>query len=193
MTLYELLVVLHVFAVIIWLGAAFVLAVLVFGAERAGDKEKEAGYHADVDWLSTRLFIPASLSVLVLGFLLVAEGSWSLDQLWIAIGLAGWLATFLIGILFFKPAAERIAALKEEHGPDHPEVVHLIRRVNVIDRVDLLVLFLVVADMAIKPTGDDTGVLIGGAVLITIAVVGAAASLRRQPDRAAIAATRSAG
>jgi uncharacterized membrane protein len=190
MTFYEVLLVLHVFAAIIWLGAAFVLAVLVYGAERAGDKGREAGYHADVDWLSTRLFIPASLSVLVIGILLMIDGSWSLDTLWIAIGLGGWIATFLIGILFFKPEAEKIAALMEEHGPGHPEVAERIRRVNIVDRLDLLVLFLIVADMVVKPTGDDTGVLIGAAAIIAVVGLATASALRRQPTTVAAETAR---
>jgi uncharacterized membrane protein len=188
-TFYEFLLALHVIAVIIWLGAAFVIAVLVFGAERAGAQGRVVSYHADVDWLSTRLFIPASLATLLLGFLIVAEGSWSLDTLWIAIGVGGWVATFLTGILFFKPAAERIAALKEERGPNDPEVAQLIHRVNIVDRIDLLVLFLVVADMVIKPTGEDTVVLIVGAALIAIVGAATAAALRRQTAPAPLAET----
>ena len=71
------------------------IAVLVFGAERAGDREKEAGHHRDVAWLAPRLFIPASLSAMILGILLVIDGPWSFDQLWISLALAGWAASFL--------------------------------------------------------------------------------------------------
>jgi uncharacterized membrane protein len=190
MTLYEFLLALHVIAAIIWLGAGFVLALQVFAAERAGAHDRVVDHHADVDWLSTRLFIPASLATLLLGFLVVAEGSWSLDQLWIVIGLGGWLASFLIGILVFKPAAERIAALREEErGPNDPELAALVRRVNIFDRIELLVLFLVAADMVIKPTGDDTGVLLVGAALIAIVGAATVAALRREEPPAPLTET----
>ena len=116
MTRYELLLSLHVAAVIIWLGAGFLLAVLVFGAERAGDRVKEAGHHRDTGWLAPRLFIPSSLATLVLGILVVIDGPWSFGDLWIVIGLAGWAASFLLGFFYFRPEGERIGALVAQHG-----------------------------------------------------------------------------
>ena len=171
MSLYELFLFLHVTAAIVWLGAGFVFSVLIFGAERAGDRAKEAGYHSDIDWLAERLFIPASLATLVFGLLLVAEGSWSFEQLWITLGLAGWLVSFLIGILYFKPEAERIDALTAEHGPDYPELQRRLKRVTAVDRFELSILFLVVADMTLKPTGDDAGVLVAMAVIAALAAL----------------------
>lgn len=182
MSVYELLIGLHIIASIIWLGAGFLLAVLVFGAERNGDRQKEAGYHQDVAWLAPRLFIPASLSVLVLGILLVVDGAWQLGDLWIVIGLVGWFASFALGFFYFKPEGERIGSLVEQHGPAYPEVDRRIRRLNVIDRVQLVILFLVVADMAIKPTANDVGVLVAGAALLVLAAGLAVAALREKPE-----------
>lgn len=71
-----------------------------------------------------RLFIPASMSTLIFGVLLVVEGSWDLDTLWVMIGLAGFLVSFLTGLLFFKPEGERIDELVDRHGPAHPEVAN---------------------------------------------------------------------
>ena len=180
MSRYELLLFLHISAAIIWLGAGFLLAVLIFGAERAGDAEKEAGHHRDVAWLAPRLFIPASLSVFVFGLLLVLDSpAWNFDQLWITLALAGWGASFLLGILYFKPEGERIAALAEERGPRDPELNSRLHRVNVVDRVQLTILFLVVVDMVIKPTGEDNGTLIVGAAILAAAIVFAATSINR--------------
>lgn len=181
MTLYELLLILHMAAVIIWLGAGFLIAVLVFGAERAGDRAKEGSYHRDVGWLAPRLFIPASLSTLILGVLLVLDGAWGFDQLWITIALGGWAISFLLGILYFKPEGERIGALVEQHGPGHTEVDRRLHRLNIVDRLQLAILFLMVADMVVKPTGDDAGLLLAGAVILGVALALAAASIRRGP------------
>lgn len=177
---YDLLVFLHVSAAIIWLGAGFVLAVLVFGAERAGERGRESSYHRDVGWLAPRLFIPASVSTLLLGILLVVdEEAWSFDQLWIAIGLAGWLVSFALGFFYFRPEGERIGELAARHGPDHPDLKRRIHRVNIIDRLQLVVLFLMVADMVIKPTGDDSGTLVAGAAVLAAATLWAATAVRR--------------
>jgi uncharacterized membrane protein len=180
MTRYELLLFLHVTSVIIWLGAGFLFAVLVFGAERAGDAQKEASHHQDAGWLATRLFIPASFSSLVFGLWLVADSpAWDFDQLWINVGLVGWLASFGLGFFYFKPEGARIGALVESQGPGSAEARYRIRRLNIVDRFQTTILFLVVADMVIKPTGDDGGVLVVGALIL--AAVGALglAALRR--------------
>lgn len=179
MTFYELLLFLHVAAVVIWLGAGFLIAVLVFGAERAGDRQKEAGHHQDVAWLAPRLFVPASFSTLVLGILLVIDGEWQLDQLWIVIGLVGWAVAFVLGFFYFRPEGERIGAMVAERGPADAEVDYRIRRLNAVDRVQLLILFVVLAAMILKPTGDDGGLLVVGAAVIAAATATAIAAVRR--------------
>lgn len=173
MSTYEALTFLHVASAIIWLGAGFLMLLLMLGAERAGDHEKAVNVHRDIGWLAPRLFIPASLSVFVFGVLLVIDGPWSFDQLWITIALGGWAASFFVGILYFKPEGELIGALAEERGATDAEVGRRLQRVSVVDRVQVLVLFTVVADMVLKPTGDDGVMLaIGGAVLLGASLAG---------------------
>lgn len=184
MTGYEFFLLLHVAASVIWLGAGFMLALLVFGAAREGDRVREAGYHRDVGWLAPRLFIPASLATLVMGVILVIDGSWDFT-LWIAIALVGWLASFLLGILYFKPEGERIGALVEEHGPDNAEADRRIRRLNIVDRIQLVILFTVLADMVIKPSADDTGVLVIGAGALAIALALGYSAIARGPEHSA--------
>lgn len=184
MTRYELLVFLHIAAVIVWLGAGMLIALLVLGAERSGDRAKEAGHHRDVGWLAPRLFIPASLATLIIGVLLVVDGPWSFEQLWIVIGIAGWLVSFLLGFFYFKPEGERIGALVERDGPGSEEVDQRLRRLNVVDRIQLTILFLVVANMVIKPTGGDVGVLVAGAAILLGSIVAGIVSLRRHAARA---------
>jgi uncharacterized membrane protein len=176
-TSYELLLFLHVSASIIWLGGGFLITLLVFGAARAGEREREAGYHRDVGWLAPRLYIPASLATLIFGILVAIDGDWPFD-LWLVIGLAGWLVAFLLGFFYFRPEGERIAGLVEAHGPGNQEADWRLHRLNLVDRVQVTILFLVVADMVIKPTGDDTGILILGAAVVALATAWAAGLVR---------------
>ena len=183
---YDLLVFLHIAATIVWIGAGFLIAVLVFGAERAGDRVKEAGHHRDVGWLAPRLFIPASMATLVFGILLVLDGPVTFGDPWIVIGLTGWAVSFLLGFFYFKPEGERIGALVEERGPGDPEAERRLHRLNIVDRIQLTILFLVVANMVIKPSGDDAGVLVAGAaILLAVLVLGAASIRRRSAGEAA--------
>lgn len=184
MTLYELLLVLHLVAVIVWLGAALTLSMVILRAELAKDLRAKAEINAWSEWLAPRLFIPASMATLIFGLLVMVEGPWGLDQLWVAIGLAGWLVSFLTGILYFKPEGERIGTLVAEHGAEHPEVQRRLDQMELVGRIELAVLFVVVADMAIKPTSDDTGVLIAGAALIAAIAALLMTSARPRPAAA---------
>jgi uncharacterized membrane protein len=133
------------------------------GYDRDGDEPAIRRFLADQERLATRLFIPASLTVVIFGIALVIESeAWSFDQLWIVLGLVGFAATFVTGLFMIKPASERIgAAIEREGGRLTPELRTDIRKLIVMARLDYVVLFLVIADMVIKPIGDDVGVLIG--------------------------------
>jgi uncharacterized membrane protein len=160
MTLYELLLMLHVFAAIIWLGAGFVFTVLLFLARRTNDAAKEASYHGDVEKLAPVLFIPAAMATFIFGLLSAIEGNWDFGQAWIIIGLAGWLLSFLIGILYFKPESEKISALSEQGEAGMAEAMSRSARMTAVDNFELTTLYVVAAAMVLKPTTDDAGVLI---------------------------------
>jgi hypothetical protein len=137
------------------------------------------------EWLVPRVFIPSGLLTLGLGVLLVWDGPWSFGDLWIVIGLAGWIASFGVGFLFIRPQGEKMKEIVVQHGPTSVEAQRLGRRLSIVSRVQLLALFLVVVDMVLKPTSDEPGtVVILAAILAAAAVVGAL-SLRKLPQAAA--------
>jgi uncharacterized membrane protein len=172
MTRYELLLFLHVATAIVWLGAAMVIQFFAFRAERASDPREMHRVASDAEWLAMRLFVPSSLAVLVFGILLVLDGPWGFDQLWIVLGLAGYAFSFFLGILFLSPESGRIARLIEAHGPAHEAVTRRITRILAVSRFELGVLFAVVLDMTLKPSGDD-----GWFYVLAVAIVAAGAAL----------------
>jgi uncharacterized membrane protein len=173
MTLYEFLLFVHIAATVVWVGAGLCSLVLAIGYDRDGDEPAIRRFLADQERLATRLFIPASLTVLIFGIALVIESdAWTFDYLWIVLGLVGFAATFVTGLFMIKPASERIgAAMEREGGRLTPPLRTDIRKLIVMARLDYVVLFLVIGDMVIKPTGDDGAVLI---VMALIAVAGVA-------------------
>ena len=187
MTWYEFLLFVHIAAVVIWVGAGFLLVVLALRADRTDDEDALKRILDDNVWLATHLFIPASLTVVVAGVLLTIDGPWEWDQLWIVIGLAGYLATFVTGLTVLKPQGDRIAEMVARDGGRLTSVsLAEARRLLALARIDYVTLFLVIADMAIKPTGDDTGLLIAMAA-IWVAGLGYAISRARavgQPRQA---------
>jgi uncharacterized membrane protein len=172
MTLYELLLFIHISATVVWVGAGLCSLVLAIGYDRDGDEPAIRRFLADQERLATRLFIPASLTVVIFGIALVIESdAWSFDQLWLVLGLVGFAATFVTGLFMIKPASERIgAAMEREGGRLTPELRTEIRKLIVMARLDYVTLFLVIADMVIKPTGDDAGALIGMAVILVAGI-----------------------
>ena len=65
MTLYEFLLFIHISATVVWVGAGLCSLVLAIGYDRDGDEPAIRRFLADQERLATRLFIPASLTVVV--------------------------------------------------------------------------------------------------------------------------------
>jgi uncharacterized membrane protein len=168
MSYYEAVLFLHIAAAVVWLGSGLFLQVLVFRAGRLGDDGLLRGIAANSGWLAQRLFIPSSLAVLVFGILLTIEGPWSFGDLWIVLGLVGYAFSFLVGILFLEPEGKRIGAAME--AGDQGRAGAMITRINAVSRIELTVLYLVLAAMALKPEGDDAGTLILMAVALLAAL-----------------------
>jgi uncharacterized membrane protein len=169
MTLYELLLFVHIGASIVWIGAGFLSLLLATTYDRDSDDAAIKRFLHDQEWLATRLFIPASLVVVIMGIALIIESdAWSFGQLWIVLGLIGYAATFVTGLFFIKPASERIGAdMEREGGRLTPRLRSEIRKLIVTARVDYVTFALVVFDMVAKPTGDDVGVLVAmGLILV---------------------------
>ena len=169
MTYYEALLFLHILGAAVWVGAAVLYDLLFLRAKLAADPVLAERLTSHTEWLAKRLFIPTSLAVLVLGILLTIEGPWSFGDLWIVLGLAGFATTFLVGVGGIEPEAKRIHAAIERGGPTDPEVAWRGGRISALNYFDNLLLILVIADMAIKPTGDDVWLLVLGAAIVLVA------------------------
>lgn len=171
MTRYELLLYLHILGAVVWVGVVIFFQYLVFHAERTGDYGVLWGLLRDIEWLTNRLFIPATLLVLVSGILMVVDGPWSFSQLWIVIGLSAFAVTFALGKGVIEPVGKKVDVLVDEHGPDHPATRRQLQAMFLLMRVDVALLVLIVADMASKPTADDVWTLaVGAAILAATAV-----------------------
>jgi uncharacterized membrane protein len=146
---YTTLKVIHILAAVIWLGGATMLTVLAIRARRrSGDAL--AAIFREVAFLAPRIFVPASLVLVVTGFALLGAGSLP-SSLWVILAIAGWAITFLTGLLVLTPQVKRAESLLEEHGPTSEAALGQVRRVLMLARIDLVVLTLVIVDMVVKP------------------------------------------
>lgn len=165
MTRYELLLFLHVTAAVIWLGGAFMFQMYGMVVRRGGDPEEIARFAGRAGFLSERMFVPASLVVILAGILMMLDGNWDWDQLWVVFALVTFAASFVVGLFVLSPMAKKIPVV----GPTTPEGQALIARLFSILRVDLAFMYAIVFAMVVKPTSDD-GWVIAIAALVLIAL-----------------------
>ena len=141
---------LHVLAAIVWVGGGVMVQLLAVRIMRTNDPGQLARFAKDVEYISLRTFIPASLVLIALGFVLMDQGGWEY-KFWVMFALAGWGASFLLGVLVLSPESGRIAKLIEARGGVDAEIGARIERLLLFSRVELAVLALIAMDMVIKP------------------------------------------
>lgn len=141
----------HVLAAILWLGGGAMITVLAWRAQRAKDNAQLLQIGKQAEWLSMRVFVPASLIVLAMGFVLMHKGDWGYGNFWTLFGLIAWGVSFVVGAAFLGPEAGRLAKLVEAKGPDDPEVMARLSRIISVARADVVLVLLIAADMVAKP------------------------------------------
>jgi uncharacterized membrane protein len=161
LTLYTTLKALHVLLAVIWVGGGVCLTVLALRAQRAKDPLRLVRIAKDAEWFGTRVFVPASILLVLLGGGMLAttyaknvDYTWSCA--WIIIGIVGFAISFVTGAAYLGPSSGKLAKLMEERGPEDPDVQAAIGRILLVARIDVVILLLVVLDMVLKP-GTPTG------------------------------------
>jgi uncharacterized membrane protein len=150
-TLYELLLFLHVLAAVVWVGAVIFFAVVLELALRADDRSLLLRLIAYDDRLGPIFYIPAVLVVLAAGVGLVLEGPWSFGDGWVVAGLALLLAAFALGIVFFMPTAKRLHAAVAAGGVESSEAVGELHSYRTLTWIDAGLLVAAVFVMTVKP------------------------------------------
>ena len=186
MTLYDFLLFVHLGAAITWLGGGVATQFFAMRAIASGDSKRIAAFALDIKWIGDRVLAIASILTLIAGIALVWESeAWGFGDDWIVIALALFAFTFLAGVGFFGPESGRISALVEREGADSPAAQARIRRILVLSRIDLVLLFLIVFDMTVKPSFDDGWtIVLALAAAVAIAVLltlGRGRPLGREP------------
>ncbi|HEX2058970.1 MAG TPA: DUF2269 family protein [Actinomycetota bacterium] len=151
MTDYELLKTIHVLFAVIWVGGAATTQILATRLAGANEPARMAAFAKDMEFVGTRVFMPASVVVLAAGIWMVGISGWNFTDLWIILGLVGIAFSAIVGATFLGPESGRIGRLIEAKGPEDPEVAGRLNRIFVVSRVELVILLLVVINMVVKP------------------------------------------
>jgi uncharacterized membrane protein len=141
---------LHVMAVVIWLGGAFVLQLFALLAARATEESRVFVFKS-AEWIGQRFFLGSSIVVLVSGFLMLGELPYGLGDGWVLFGFIVILLSAATGAGFLGPESGRIAKLMETETFGSAPVQARYQRLLTLARIELLLLFLVVADMVARP------------------------------------------
>jgi uncharacterized membrane protein len=169
MEFYPFVKFLHVLFVIVWLGGGFVLVLLGLKAQRANSSAELVDVIMHVVYLSNRVFVPAAILALIFGVTGVII-TWSFGDLWVLIGLAGFALTFLNGVAVLRPRSDRVKATIDREGPS-PAAIEQSRQILRIAQFDFVMLYVIVADMVIKPTSANYITLIIMAIVVVVGAV----------------------
>jgi uncharacterized membrane protein len=142
---------LHVGAAVVWVGGGLFITICAVLAELANDDDQllQIGHWAET--VAGRLFPVMSFVVLGFGIAMTMNGNIPYDQFWLIFGLVAWALSAATGILFLGPEAKRLNRAAAEHGPRSPQVQARLRRILLVVRVDVALMFLIVVDMVVKP------------------------------------------
>ena len=86
--LYQGIVFIHIFAAMVWVGGAFFFQVKIAQLRKANDTAGFLQLGKDAEHIGQRVFMPASVIVLLAGIAMVWYGPYSF-KLWIVLALVG--------------------------------------------------------------------------------------------------------
>jgi uncharacterized membrane protein len=150
MTSYELWLFLHIAGAIVWIGGAVLAQVFGVLAKRSADPQRAAAYGRDMAFVGPKIFMPAAIVVLVTGALLTEDGNWDWSEPFVYLGLIGGVGVALAAFGYLTRAMGAAGAQLAREGPS-PALVARLGRLVLIGRLLILVLFVIVFLMVVKP------------------------------------------
>jgi hypothetical protein len=134
---------------IVWVGGAVAVQLFALRAQASTEPGRMATLTADAEWIGMKIFMPTSIVLLLMGILMTVD-RWAFEDPWIVIGIIGILFSIGVGAGFLGPESGRLKQLIATKGPSDPEVESRIKRIFLISRIELVVLFVVVFAMVTK-------------------------------------------
>jgi uncharacterized membrane protein len=151
-TLYDWLKFFHVLMAIVWVGGGIAMQVLAIRITRQNDPVKVATFVGEVEFIGTRVFVPASLILFGLGiWMVIEEPAWTFGQFWVLAALGMFAFSFVSGAFYLGPQSAKLKKMYAAEGPTAPAAPGMIRKLFLVSRIELVLLVLIVADMVLKP------------------------------------------
>ncbi len=148
MELHEIMLVLHIAGAGVWLGTNILQAVVPGLAARQG-VEVAAGWYRVTGEFGKRVYMPASILVLVTGIVMVLQDdSYSFGSLFVTIGFVMIVIGVLLGIFIFTPGSE--ASAKAVESGDQTQIKSATARIAAFGTVDTLLLLFTMTVMVLR-------------------------------------------
>ena len=147
--MYDVAKYIHILSAVTWVGGALYVQLLVIRAQRT-DPALIGRLGPEIEFIATRVFIPASILLFVAGLYMTAN-RWAFSQTWISIAIALWLVSVLVGSLYLGPESKRIGQLVAAEGPASPAAGVRLARIFLISRLELVSFAVIIFLMVFKP------------------------------------------
>jgi hypothetical protein len=148
MDLRDIMLVLHIAGAGTWFGANIVQAVVPTMVAKQG-VAAGAGWYRVAGKLSSRLYMPVSIVILITGAVLVLETeTYSFGSPFVTIGFAAVVVGALFGIFVFAPGSEEAAAAIE--SGDQGRIEAAVGRVTRFGAVDTLIILFTITVMVVR-------------------------------------------
>ena len=151
MTLAEVLKLVHVVAVIIWLGGSFMLGILFERAQHSKDEATVLGLSRMGEFLGRALYNPAGIITLAAGIWLVIEADFDFSEAWISLGFLGVAVGAILGMAFYPKSFRRVQEGIEADGLLGNDTLAALRTLRLVSTLEWLFLIVVVWAMVFKP------------------------------------------
>ena len=148
--MYTLLLYVHIICAVIWVGGAVYAQLLAFRVARSPDPSELPHLARHIEFIGTRIFLPAALLLFVAGTAMTLQ-TWSFGQTWIAVSVALWVLSAVVGAVYLGPRVKRAAQLFEAEGPTSERGRALIDRLFLVSRLELVGFAVIIALMTFKP------------------------------------------
>ena len=151
MTLAEILKLVHVVAVIIWLGGSFMLGFILERAQASEDEATVLGITKMAEFIGKAVFNPAGIITLLAGIWLVIEADYEFSEAWISIGFLGVALGAILGMAFYPKALKAVQDGIEADGLLGNDTLGALRKLRLVSTIEWLLLIMVVGAMVFKP------------------------------------------
>jgi uncharacterized membrane protein len=151
MTLYELLLFVHLVGVAVWVGGSIMLGFVSARIQATGDATFRARFARSAGIVGPVIGVSAVLIVASGAWMVVESDAIELSQVWVWLSLALFLLSAIVGGVYFAPASNRIVAALE--GGRIEEADRRAGVFNLVSRLDTLLLLVILGLMVFKPGG----------------------------------------